>query len=205
MAESYPASARHEMPDQIERAIQFRRQRDDGDAVARSVDFRKDVATVEPANVRRRARVRRRQPQAFCGLRPAECRIDEIALEMRRQHLRARFRAGRQRVRSRAKGRHALQHLTQGIGRARDRRRTERGDAEFWKTRRNRADHVAAIERVEAFEAVNMDVHESGDQDMATQILFAASRVGRTRNSGSDVNDAFAVDHEDARRLDASG
>ena len=105
-AEGNTASVRHEASNQIERAIQFWRERDDANAVAGGFDFGEDLAAAEIPRTGCTCRTRCTHcthcthythcthwtSKAPDRLRAAKLRIDEVALEVRRQHARARLR-----------------------------------------------------------------------------------------------------------------
>ena len=78
MPERHTTAARHEVRDQIERALQFGRERDDADAVAGGVDLGNDVAAMEIARTyapRTRSHPLHlshlAHPAGFGGMRPA--------------------------------------------------------------------------------------------------------------------------------------
>ena len=100
------------------------------------------------------------------GCAPRIVGIDEVALEMRRQHAARPSRLAPLRERARR----SSQHLAQRIRSARDGRRAKRGHAELRQTRRNRGNHIAAIERVEALEPMHVHVDETGQHDVTAQI-----------------------------------
>src|SRR5215204_6150215 len=91
MPERYVMSVRHEIANQIERAIEFGSERDDPDVRPRGGNLRKDVLA-GPGAVRAGLRgfpatVRRGPwwaPDAGLGLSTLEIDVDEVAFEVRR-------------------------------------------------------------------------------------------------------------------------
>ena len=156
--ERHAMAARGEQPHQIQTALELGRQRDDADVGRRALDLGEDVAGGEVAVGRPGAARRQidRTAQAGRRLRAVVVRVDEVALEMRRQHAR------RALLRLAACPPHLIEHAAQRRWSARDRCRTEGGDTVARQSRGDRADRLARVERVEAVDAVDVDVDEAG-------------------------------------------
>jgi hypothetical protein len=131
-------------------------------------------------------------------LRAVVLSVDEIALEMRRQH------ASRPRRRRLTRTPHLIEHMPQRVRRTRNRRRTERGDAITRQSSRDRGDRVASVEGIHAVDAVHVHVDETGDDVVPVK---GEQRVGmaRGRRVGPDFSDPPLVDDQRARREDAVG
>ena len=130
------------------------------------------------------------EPEAVERLRALELRVDEVALEVRRQDPCAgplRRRPGRA---------HRLQHAAQRRRPARNRRRTERGDPVARQAPGHVANRVGAVERVHTLDAVHVDVDEAGDDVVAREVEGAGRPPPRGRRGNLD--DAIAVDDDRA-------
>ena len=128
------------------------------------------------------------------GLRALVVRVDEVAFEMRGEHARG----ARDGVALGAAD--VLQHQRQG---ARGRRRcwwggAEAGDAVARQSAGHRVDALLAGQCVVAFEAVDMDVDEAGDDDVAGHVDMRLT-VGRRPRAGDDVDDQALLDDDGAR------
>ena len=115
--------ARDQPGDQIEGAVQFRRQRDQPHRGAMRVDHLDDGRAVEVPIVPRGLARPRREPQARRRLRPVVIGVQEVALEVRAEHP---GRPGRPRGRRHV---HGGQEPFERRRRAGHRRRAEGGDA----------------------------------------------------------------------------
>ena len=158
------------------RAVELRRDRHDADVGPRGGNLVEDLRAGEiPLGSAASQR-----PQALERLRALVLRVDEVALEVRGEHPRA---AGR---RARARLPDGCEHTAQRRGRARDRRRAERRDAEARQPRRDRPDRVVAVQRVGSLDAVHVDVDEAGHDVVLRQIevdVTAAAGPGAGRES----------------------
>src|SRR6478735_2942115 len=113
MAKRYARASSREVPDELERSIQLRRQRDNRHGASGAIDLGKDLAAVW----------RGRQLQEFLRLRASIVPADEVALQMRTQD------AGAPGGRPLARVVNAGQHVAQRGGRACDGGGTECRDA----------------------------------------------------------------------------
>ena len=79
----------------------------------------------------------------------------------------------------------------------------------FGKPLRNRGNRIAAIERVEALEPMNVHVDETRHHDVPAQIdtsaPVAAASTARRVAPSRHVDDPFAIDDQRAIRLHTSG
>ena len=178
VAERHTASARHEVPNQIERAIQLGRERDDADAVAGGVDFGEDVAAVKIARtlvapVAPSAPIAPVAPIAPSGLRrqPTGCAPRYSGL----MKLLSRWAGSTRAPASRLTPLEAAATLLASTSRSASGAHAtvvgqNAGDAELRQSLRNRGNRVAAVERVDALEPMNVDVDETGKHDMPAQI-----------------------------------
>jgi hypothetical protein len=123
----------------------------------------------------------RRPPEAVERLGAAEIRVDEVALEMSGQHPRV----GPRRA---ARPPHALDQPLEHLRRAGHRGRTEGRDAVTDQATGDFLDGVQRFERVEAFDAVDVDVDEAGGQRLPVQIDEPAAAAGGTRRSRPRLN-----------------
>ena len=139
----------------------------------------------------------RGQAQALERLGAAVLRVDEIALEVRRQHARA---AGRPGVVPPDRAEHRPERLR----RAGHRRRAERRHAVARQPRRDARDRVVTVERVGPFDAVDVDVDEAGHDRVLVQIEVEIARRPR-RSVPQHVDDAIAVEDDGRRAQQAIG
>src|SRR4029079_19033363 len=103
--------------------------------------------------------------------RAAEIRVDEVALEMGRQHARVGPGGG-------AGPAHALDEALEHRRRTGDRGRAERRHAVAYQPPGDLLDGIDRIEAVEALHAVDVDVDEPGDEDVAVQVDEARAGTG---------------------------
>jgi hypothetical protein len=137
-------------------------------------------------------------PEAFGRLRALVVGVDEIALEMRRQHARARRRPLRPRAR------HLIEERSQLARRARDRRRTEGGDPVSRQALGHPRDRVLVVEGVHALDAVDVHVDEAGHDERVGDVDHCGARgIGATPRL--DGRDPPAVDDERSVADDAVG
>ena len=108
-----------------------------------------------------------------------------------------------------ASGRHLadvlylFEHAAEGTGSAGNRCRTERRDAVPRQLRRNRRYRAASIERIDAVDAVHVDVDEAGNDAVAVESKRrqrVATRDCSRNRPGPNLSDAIAVDDEGAGR-----
>ena len=167
----------HQFGNQVEDALDLGCDGDDADVRPGRGDRVEDLAAGERRRRARPSGVRRQTS----GCAPLKIGIDEIALEMRRQHA-----GGRRRARARAPRGSPASMRRSVVGPAGDRRRAERGDPVPRQPRRHRPDRITVgVERVDPFDAVHVDVDEAGDDVVAVEVASARRAAWATpRRSG---------------------
>jgi hypothetical protein len=201
--------------DEIQPAVELRRQRHDADVWRRTLDFMQDVVGGEIFRVVPNTRSFHAyvatgfsRPYVVSGLsRASEARerlrtaigwIDEIAFQMGRQD------AGVAAGRSFAQIPHLLEGPAQGLRTARNRGRTKRRDAVPGKRRGDRADSVGSIEHVDPVDPVHVDVDEPGHDVVVVKGKQRMRMAGACR-PGSDLDDAAPIDDDGPRRDNSVG
>jgi hypothetical protein len=195
MAERHAVSRGDQPGDEVERAVEFRRQCDQPHRGAVRVDHRDDGRPGEGALVRQRLAGARRQTQAAGRLRAVVVGIEEVALERRAED------AGRAGARRRHGGVDGRQEPLERLRGARYRRRAERGDA-VARQRHGHAGHgVGAAEHVGAVDAVDVAVDEAGQDPLPV----ARDVIGRCAGVGGDLGDDAVLDRQRRALEDAVG
>jgi hypothetical protein len=177
--------------DEVEPARRFGSQRDDAHGRAGAVDRRQDLVAAH--GTRRPAG---RVAKVFERLRPAKLRIDERALDVRREHTGAAgLRSG-----------HRPGDVVEEVGERRDwtgnRGRTERRHAPLRQHRRHAADGPVTVHHIGAGHAMHVRVDESRDDRAPGPSEHAVARPAG-RIAGDHLGDARAVDDERPVALDA--
>ena len=195
MAERHPMAGADQPGDQIEGAVQFRRQRDQPHRGAMRVDHLDDGSAVEFPVVPRGLARPRREPQARRRLRPVVVGVQEVALEVRAEHP---GRPGRPRGRGHV---HGGQEPFERRRRAGHRRRAEGGDAVTRQRRRHRRHRVGPAQHVGPLDAVDVPVDEAGQDPspVAGDVVRGAGAVG------ADLDDGPVVDRQRGAVEDAIG
>jgi hypothetical protein len=127
--------------------------------------------------------------QARQRLRATEFRVDEVAFDVGRQHAGP---AVRLRL---AHTSHLAEKPIEDIGRARDRRRTERRDAPAREPLGHRRDRRFVIEHIRPRDAVDVDVDEAGNDEVAVEVDPDLARSGLARTA-DEVDDPVVLEHE---------
>ena len=158
-------AVRRQVANQIQRAVELRRNRQDADVRPGGGNLRREFRRpVNSPSGGCRAANRRQSTR----LRALVFGVDEVAFEVRRQHPR------RERGRACPARPPTAASIVRKRGRgACDRRRAKRGDAEPRKALRHRRDRVSALKRVEPVEPVHMDVDEPGDDVVIGEVEIA--------------------------------
>src|SRR5687767_7774036 len=179
-----------ERPYQIDPAGKLRRQRDDTDAAACAFD---DVENLRPGERPRHGTAMLvRRPEAFERLCAAEVGVDEIALQVRRQH------ASGIRARRAGGGAHLFQKELQIVRAARHGGGTKGGDAVTRQLNGDPRDYASAVERVMTGDAVHVHVDEPGNDVAVGDVDDRRTRRrGWRRLNGRDA----AVVEDDRRTL----
>src|SRR5688500_14514947 len=159
-----------ERPYQIDPAGKLRRPRDDTDAGACVFDDVENLRAGERPCHGTAMLVRR--PEALERLCAAEVGVDEIALEVRRQH------ASGIRARRAGGGAHLFQKELQIVRAARHGGGTKGGDAITRQLTGDPRDYVSAVERVMTGDAVHVHVDEPGNEGADGE---SGSATGRER------------------------
>ena len=134
-------------------------------------------------------------PSTLDRLRSSVIGVDEVAFQVRRQHTRRRGRPNGRRYP------HACEECLQLLRRTRDRGWTERRHPVTRKFLRDGGDGGRAIEYIDPFESVNMDIDESRNDQVPPQI--DAERTARPIDDlGLDRHDPIGVEHQASTQLD---
>src|SRR4051794_12869078 len=173
-----------EVTNQIQRAIEFRRDGEHSYVGTSRGDLLKNVGAGEFP-----VRVSTRQPETLEGLSPFVIRADEIALEMCRQHSRRRGR------RTGTAFPHRREQPAEDRWRTCDRGRAKCGDAKTRQPIRHPPDRVFVVERIRPLDAVNVYVNESWHDEMTGEIRRSLAS-GHRSWTRADFDDDFAVDRD---------
>jgi hypothetical protein len=174
------------MSNQLGRTGELWRQRHDLHRIACAIDFLENIGAVVASVAHTRDTRRRRHAKTVLRLRAAVRGVDEVAFEMGGQDTRTR---GRQRARIRD----ALQNLAQRVEIARHCRRTKRCDAIFGEPRRNTGNGAVAVEGIDAFEPVDVDIDEPRNDVVIAQLDVILPR-GRWPRSRRHIGDAITIE-----------
>ena len=188
---------RDEVADQVDRAVELRRDRHDPDVRPRRRD---DLGRISPpVKLPSITAGAARQSQALERLRAAVVRVDEVALEVRRQHARA---AGPRR----ASGADCRQHRAQRVGSAGDRGRAERGHAVARQPRGDRGDRRRRRRgRRRPSTPWTWTSMKPGTTSGRVQSTVEAVASRTRQRAAATLGDPAVLEHDGARAEDAIG